>query len=783
METIKLAAQYKGDKVAPFPSEDINQELKNTPEYFRAALQAMLSRYFTNRCAIPYDNWGEHRPFSELRAYRKGENNPNKYKDLLVGIDQHGKRKKSTINISWSILQILPQKIDVVKGYLQKINYDIDIQAIDYQSLVDKKTMISMAKVLADPRMAQMQQDVNDAAGRQVIQPQPQQFSSPEQVDVAAQVGVFFLEEEAALQNLLDKTQYESGSDGIQDLEDDDLITIGHSGKRVYTNPNTNIVMEDYVDVDRAIFPYSRYLDYRDASYGGEVTRYSIARLMQETDITDVQAIEIARKYSTNNGVGNYTNFYGDIAASRNTGQFGMNMWMQIEVDVVQAVWFGSRNVNITSVTRDKERNLAVNRVPDDYSLGRAKNKGKKLDKFSHQTVYKAKMVIGTDYVFDYGEDNDIGYNKDINGNLTPVLPYRFVRTGSSSLVSRCVGFVDDACLANYKLRVARSKMPAPPYINIDRSALEGMQIDGVKYKPQELMQLLSDEGFLITDSKNQWGNNNNTGRAVTPIGTDMFQVLTAWWEDMGKSIEMIEKVTGINDVFAAQTPQRQTGLGVSNLLIQGAQNALTPIIKAKEYITEQPWRVAAKKWQIVATYLPPEQRKKLSIGRSLEMVKIGSKMADRDFDLAIKASSNQAQIESMIASLENIRAGQRQGGIPTGLSEADFLVIFEMLNAGKLKQAQLYAAFAIDKKTQEAQAEQQQAVQDNAQVQQQSAQTKGEIDNQKIQSQGQVDAQLDQQKQQSEMALQLKLEILKGQNQRQAIILQNQLGGDKKSA
>jgi hypothetical protein len=791
MEKLKFDSQYKSDKTPyPWPKEDIDQARKDTPEYFRACVQAILSKYVNNRCANPYDGWGDRRPFSELRAYRTGKNSPNKYKNLLIGTDASGKRLPTSMNISWDILQILPQKIDVVKGYLQKINYDVDIQAIDYQSLVDKKTTIAMAKVLADPLMEEARMAVNQIVGADVL-PRPDaaeapggiQFTSPEQVDVAAQVGVFFLEEEAALQNLLDKTQYESGSEGIADLVKEDLVTLGYAGKRVYTNANTNIVMEDYVDVDNAIFPWSKYTDYRDITYAGEVKRYSISRLLQETDITEQEAIKIARSYSATNGIGNTPGFYASIADDRQLGQFGMNMWHQIEVDVADCKWFGKKNVNVTSVEREKDGIISINKVSDDYDLSKIKNnKGKKLDRYSHMTVYKAKMVVGTDFVFDFGEDNDIVYNRDINNNITPVLPYRFVRTGSSSLVERCIGFVDDACLTNYKLRVARMKMPAPPNIQVDRSALEGMQIDGVKYKPQQLLKLLSDEGVLITDSKNQWGNQTNSGQAVKPIGTDLMQVIAGWWEDMGKSIEMIERVTGINDVFAAQTPQRQTGLGVSNLMIQGAQNALTPIIKANEYLTEQPWRVAVKKWQIVATYLPEEQKKKLSINRSLQIVKIGSKMHERDFDLKIMAGSSDEEIATIMAEMQNMRAAQRQGG-QSGLNESDYLIVQELLKSRKLKQAQLYTAFAIEKKNAENKQEQEKLIDMNGQQQQQSAQVKGQIDSENIQLKGQVDTQGDMQLEQMKAKNSLQLEIIRGQNQMNAIRLQAALAPDRKNS
>lgn len=760
MKALVSESYYKGSNSFSFPDEDVlTQQQRKDEKYFLSCTNAIVSRFINNQCSFPYNSWIGARSFSELRAYRTGQNDPNKYKGWLMGrgVDEVNKgigvadaggadKRKVKQNISWDVLQILPEKMDVVMGFFQKINYDVDISAIDYQSLIGKKTAIAMAKIYADERYSFMQQQVNDAAGREVIadkdpatMPGNAKFSSPKEVDIAAQVGVFFLEQEAAMQVLLSKSSEDSVSDEINDLCKNDLLTLSVAGKRIYSNQNTNIILEDYVDPAMAMIPYSAYKDYRDITWAGEIKRYSIGRLRKELDIDEEELIKIAKNYASSSS-GGYQNFYYNLQRERNNSDFGINMIDQIEVDVADCAWFGYKDSALTSIVREKEGNLAVNEVESDYKLTpKDERKGKKLNTFRGRAVYKAKVIMGTTHVFDYGEESDIAYSRDSKGKKEPIFPYVFSRTGNISLVERCIGFVDDANLSNYKLRVARMKMPAPPNLFIDKSMLENVVIDGVTWSPMKLMRLLQDEGFLIGNSKNQWGNNNGGAKPVNPIGTDVIGQLLAWRQDRQDSIQMIENVTGINAYFSSQTPDRKEAVGVVNTLIQGAQNSFTPIIKAHERLFTSGERVKVKKWQVVASYMDEEQRERLSINRALKIVKIGTDFQDYDFDLKVHAAITDQERAEMVQDIKEMRNIRRQAG-SGGINEADYMLLYNMVKSGKIIQAQLALSNIIEARNKEDQAKQEKLVQQNQQSQQATQQEAIQGDQQATQQQGQVE-------------------------------------------
>lgn len=787
MAKLKFAKEYIGGKEKFFPDEDkLSQTDREAEDYFRSCAQAIVSKYVANKSAIPYDSFPEgFRTFSELRAYRYGKNSPNKYKDILIGKARgNDGTRQTTINISWDVLQILPQKMDVVMGYLQKINYEVTTEAVDYQALMSKKQMVSMAKVVADDRMRLMMQNVNEQAGREILpmddesqQVNGMKFNNPKEVEMASAVGVFFLEQEAAIKVLLDKTMYDSGWDGIADKLKDDFCTLGIAITMAETNQNTNIVEDDYVDPDMAMIPYSEYNDYRTMNWGGRVKRTTISELRKKLKIEEKQLVEIARLYSSNENSNIQPNFYGNIYSQRNEG-FGMSMMDQIQVDVVDVRWIGKKDVKITSVKRDKDGVLIVNKVKPEYKLSdREAKKGKEVDSYSNCTVYKAKLVLGTGYVFDYGEDNDIAFAKNTMGKMYPVFPMKAVRTNGSSLVERCIGFVDDACLSNYKLRSARRKMPAPPNLMVRKSSLENLKIGNEVWKPSKAMQVLQDEGFFIYDDQNGWGNQTTNGSPINTIPTDVIKQLLEWRNDIEWNISMIEKVTGVNDIFSAQSPDRQQGLGVSNLMVQAVDNALTPIVKAYEYSFEQTMRINAKKWQIVAAYMDDEQRKRLSINRALQVVKISSDLNEFDFDIMINSGITSEEKKQLLVDIQNMRSAARQGGQSSGISESDYIVLFSMINKGDIKKAQMFIAQAIDRHKEEVRREQQQAIESNGEQQRKSSEQASQEKAGLIQVEGQVDSQSKMQELQVEYQLKSKLQQEASQQRITELAIQNIYG------
>ena len=85
------------------------------------------------------------------------------------------------------------------------------------------------------------------------------------------------------------------------------------------------------------------------------------------------------------------------------------------------------------------------------------------------EKCYKCFWVIGTDVIYDAGEEYAI-VKKDANGVKEALLPIQIHSSKMPSLVERCTGFIDDIQLAILKKRNLLATMAPGPRIVIDKS-------------------------------------------------------------------------------------------------------------------------------------------------------------------------------------------------------------------------------------------------------------------------------------------------------------------------
>ncbi|AIM37385.1 hypothetical protein KO02_12295 [Sphingobacterium sp. ML3W] len=734
----KLEKELKGAKTLHFPSDNLSEELKNKPEYFRQCASTILHKYVNNKCWLPYSDVIDNYSVATLRAYAAGKNSPDKYKDGIIGQKNRntGKRPKTTVNISWDPMKILAQKLDVVLGYFMKMKWDVDTSAVDYQSNVSKQAILATMKLSTSDRYKLMKEELNQMMGSPIasdpempagaIQGSPIAFRSEKEVDMFASMGGVFLEQEAAIANLLDKSKEISGWEGISAKHTKDLVTLGVAMARVKTNKEATLVESEYVDPEMAIIPNSKYEDYRDMTWAGEIQSLSIAQLRETTQLSDQELLEIGKKYASSDGSMPSGFYHQAQQFFRNEG-FDQNMMNQITVDVVDCRWVGTAEESYSSVNRTSGEGFRFNKIRGNFKLsGRDIRDGKEKKTYSRQVIYKCKLIVGTNYIFDYGIDEFLSYKKDLNGGMRVVFPYRVQRTETSSIVERCISFVDDANLSLMKLRVAKKAMPTPPGFIIKKAPLENVVINGVSYSPQMLLKMLQDDGILIVDDQTPWGGQNTSSRAIEPIPTDVIKQLMEWRADIEWNISMISIVTGINEVFSAQSPSAETGLGVSRMAIEATSNALYPVTFAKMQLEEGMIGCQKNKWQVVSKFISDKDRERLAINRALQYIKISTNLDSYDFDIRLEIAPNEDDKLALLQDIARMRDLRRQAG-SGGILPSDYFLIWSMIKAGKVKQAQLILAQIEEIRADEDKRERAQSVQENQQSQMMSNQQTAE--------------------------------------------------------
>lgn len=776
---LQFDSNYTGDnkKKFGFPSDNLPEVNKKDPKYFKQATQAILARYLNNQCEIGYNAAFDGREtIQTLRDYAAGRQGSDRYKNYLIGriVKETGCRPLSTVDINWKPIDILPKKLGDVKGYMQKLKYDVVATAIDPMSVYSKDQIKAAAKLASDDLMRILHIEINEKAGGLAVDPSGEligqaagavPFQNAQQVDSFAAIGGIQLSQEIAMKILLDKTQHDSVASILNDLIIDDILATNMQGRKYYTEPGCDNVLWDHLELEGAIIPWSKYPDFRDATWAGQVKKITIAELRRTSNLEEKEIIEIAKKFNDSELNSSYRldSFYNSVQESKDQG-LGISVLDSIMVEIADVEWLGTTSSKHTSIVRPKDGVLAVNKVDDDYPelSERDKKQGKEIKSYCRQVVYKCKMVVGTDHIFDYGLVDDIPYKKNHKGKMVPVMSYSFMKGSGPSLTEKCIGFVDDANMALLKKRIIIKNLGTGPNIRINQSAFDNVKINGKLQSPADLMALFRDEGFLIVDDKNPWGQQTGSARPIDVVPSDVIQRLQECRVELEFNMRMIEEITGLNAVFSASTPQSETGLGVSKIAVNSTINSIFPLIKIYEDAETAGYNIAAHKWKIKAANMDDSKRDNFATDRAMRYIRIGKEIAWADYGIKLESGVTEDEKLALMGRTTQLADLRRQAGTG-GIKPSDELLIFELIRSGNIKLAQLTLVQIEEFRAQEDEQTAQRRYQENMQSQQQAAQQNSEAKQAEIQTEGQIQASVELAKIQAEM----QLEELKGKNAR----------------
>ena len=719
-----------GNVSTAFPEN--TQETRDDQSYYKKCAHAILGRYFKNATQIPYTNASNKRNISELRAYATGVNSPNKYKDYMFGKKANqNTTKKTSLNISWDVAQMIPQFVDVVRGYMQKFDYDILVGAIDETAQMDRELMKAEIKLHLSEEYKKFAFSMNVLTDKDIVPLQPQNpqlpqipFNSEQEVEFFDSIGGFVLEEEEYIKTLLDISEDKSRWSTIKDMLIQDLITTSYAITHNYSDAGSFVTKYEYVDVANAIFPYSRYNDFRDMTYFGQVRKMTIAEIRTRYNLPEEDLLKISRLYQAKIATPSINSF--DFNKRFNTYDNGVGATIvdSCLVDVFDGCWISTETQKMTMIRRNKENNLVLNPVDASYKLKEKDAKsGKQLKEFSQQTLYECSMVIGSDIMLHCGKPNNITYRYNDSGQREVVFPYNVIKINTSSLVERCIAFNDDLQMAIYKFRNALKKQIPAPGLIINESALQNVMINGVTSTPKMLLEGLVAEGLLIIKKDDEYGvAKNSLDDVIKFIPDNTVQMVNSMKASVEYFYEQMQRVTGINNLFAASTPSAETGVGLAKISISSTENSLFPIVNAYKTLYEKTAQTACLMWQIIDYHLPENKNIPVFVESALKNVKIGGALTYKLFNIKINAGLNTEEKADLLNQIRQQRDLRTQTG-SGGITPSTYFMLWRVINSGNIPKAQLMLAQAEERQRQQDLDKAMQNSQQNAQAQQQSLQ------------------------------------------------------------
>lgn len=670
--------QYKTGSY-PFPEDNINPKKKDK-EWAKKMGEAIIALYLRDQTCIPYSRVKEIR---ELRDLANGNQDITQYQKILLDESEEDGALEGYMNISFDILSLMPKFMRVMEGMMEQSEHQVVATAVDPKSTEQKEK----AKLEAAFNM-QFKEFLDEIeAGLGIQKANKFMPESAEELELYSGMGGFKLSLETEMEEALDYSFYISEWKQIKMKMVRDMATFNAMCARDYTDNYTNKVKVRYVDPQNFIGQYSNSYDHRNMQWAGEIIQESVATILkQDSEIDRNELDKIARRYNGINGnpmLGDH-----DLTTSLDSDNSKTN---DFKLDVLDFVW---KSINSEYWTKRKTQYGYDILYEEDW--GAIKNTEKrKTDVYDIHVAFRAKWILGTNIIYDFGLLHDIPRpnGKEVN------LPYHFFKRNDKAIVMSAAPAIHQIALAHYKLQNVMAQA-APPGISIEYTALQNMKLGGNKMEPLEILKIRKQTGDLLYKATTHRGQPNIPGgyRPIQELQGGVGAQLDEFIKIFDLYINFIREVTGINQIADASNPNPEQSVGGSEMAIAATNNALRPLYTA--YITTK--ERVAKNMCLRTQLLIKHSKKALEgyvpvLGRAgVLILKVGADVVDADYYIKYEAKPTEKRKEIIRQAAIAAMATDRDGN--KGIELPDFLLIERLLENGNVKYAEAFLNYRSTK-------------------------------------------------------------------------------------
>lgn len=724
-----------------FPSDDVDPEVKTTKEY---GIQFAQAAWGTHRRDLALITSTRRADYIENRKYAEGKQDNDKYKRKFIHGKDDKNREWTFSDLDFSPIGMISQFRDSVTGYFDKINYEIGANAIDPTSDLKKKK--DMSNKWAEKMLLTFVGDLDvDAGVDRPENPELEMFNSMDQLKMIHAL-TYKMQEEIEMKQALDLVFLQNDWPEIAKRIREDLFDNAIGAAREYVTQE-GVTKIRYIDPVNLMVRKTRSNSCKDSKYIGEIREMTIADLKKEagTQFNGQQYEDIGLHYAHlyNNDALSIYDDHIDTDSDRYQENDYTLREDTIKVRIVDIEYF-STDFMVNEKTTTKNGEPRLHRMPYKYTgmdyeyfvkedsngkksyfkknknstngytkmLGEQNTityfndspdmpetteitekhyykekdrKSKELKRTPVKMIYGCKWIIGTDYAYDYGKARDIPRTKSNFGETN--LGFHVYRYSNKSINERLQPHEDALNLNWLKLQNLKSRAK-PNGVSIEIDALENMNIAGKDWTPLRILGMYEASGNLVHRAVGYDG----TFSRHAPIQQLQGGIGTAYQElieDCNWQIEMMRTKSGINEIFAAATPDPEQSVGGSKLAMQATSNSIQPMLSAYNHIFKSTVTSTARKIQLNTRYKKTKGLDKAIGDGSSKIISIGSDLSFLEMGIeltVVPADEQKTKIEQGALTALNTKDQNGDGQI----TFPDYMLVSRLVEAGNVRLAEV---------------------------------------------------------------------------------------------
>ena len=643
------------------PDPLATNEEKNSPEYIRAMGKLIEYEWFNINSGEKQSNFfGRRESFDRRRRYARGEHDTGLHKKLL----SDGTDGTSYSNYDWRPIQILPKFIKIIINQMLERLFEIDAQAIDgvsqglredFKSYLDKfmytkPLLMSAKKELGVDLLPENESDLPE---------------TPEEVTLYMNLN-YKPAIEIAIEEALKYTLEMNDYDEVEKRLIRDLTEIGIAAVEHRTDPTRGIVV-NYRDPADMVWSYPTSPNFKNVYYYGHVERMTIMDL-QRVSSKDFDRDELEKFKNVSNEWQAYNSISNEFW-SRNEDLDGTM------VDVLHFTY----KANVCKKFKKKYRpngTFAITEREDTfYKPEHVEEKEEKqgfkdfdvLEEFD-EVWYEGSLVIGTDYIFNYGICEDTirpdGYIKtNIKSNYVVYAPELY-QGRIQALTDRVEQTVDQLQQIQVKIQqfIAKAK-PNGLYINVD--GLEELDLGGGNtFDVLENVRYYDETGNFLGTSRLSDGAYTGGALPIKELNNGNISGLEQLMNAYNFHLNLFRDAIGISQGADASLPDPRTAVRTMEQASMSSNVSTRYILDAQLKMTQ--YLCDGLALRLNAILKEPKFKKAYtnSIGKqNMNVLKSIEKLSLHDFGITIKLKPDSEERNRLE---QNIQAEIASGGLST---------------------------------------------------------------------------------------------------------------------
>ena len=684
----KYAAQDKFN----FPAEDVDPKQKVEAPYILQYCEAIYSAYVMNMGAIRFSKLNE---METHRLYGQGRQPVEKYLDILCPRDKQTQLRPGKLNISWDILSTWPKFRSIMLSIFDKMEHEITAEVIDEKGGADKETakMKAMAYKIMTETARQFEQNIDAEIVQDGFVPDvvPESF---DHLEMLAKNGNFKLGLEIAMESLLKFCfNFSNWPHQVKHRMYEDIIDWGICAALNYTDPLTGTAKCRYINPKRLIARHSDDRTFSNIDYAGELKIMTPAELIEDSNglFGDEEIKEILETY-TNQTHYDYTHYDNIQKIYENHNQKTVN--------VMEIYWI-SYDMMTQGQRVDSRGKVMTFNEKYGYKVG-PNNKNKSYRTGKKKMLYKAKWVVGTKYLYDYGHAYDIVRPEKNEAEL----PIKIFRVAEKSMTEQAIATLDMICMTWYRMQNNIAKQ-APDGIAIDVSALKNVYNGENKLTPLEILRIRRTTGDLLYSATTHSTTpllNPSAGKPVHNIQGGSGKNLEENMAVMDYCIKQLQQITGINQLVDASSPDPKTLKSVAQMAQEGTNNVLHQMYFGYKWVKESTARSLGFRIQYALRYGNEKPYENVLSKYLIKHIQDSKDISLKKWGINLVLKPTEIEKEEFImGALEAQRAGR--------IKYSQFAQLKRHVDDGSIKLAQLMMAWFEEKNAEEEAARQERII------------------------------------------------------------------------